>query len=175
MIVICVVLRLLDEPTAAALNYGILRNLPENETQRVVFFDLGFASTQVAVVDFVKGKLSVRYKSSNPFVGGRDLDRAIYEVFRKQWLDKYKVNINDLPKQKLKLLRACQKVKKLLTGNKDALWTLDCFHDVCLLYIFGMKIQEIYTYKNSILCTLDRIMILSYILLGRKWLNLQMT
>eukprot|EP00484_Ammonia_sp_Unknown_P017864 CAMPEP_0197044192 /NCGR_PEP_ID=MMETSP1384-20130603/20310_1 /TAXON_ID=29189 /ORGANISM="Ammonia sp." /LENGTH=923 /DNA_ID=CAMNT_0042475609 /DNA_START=127 /DNA_END=2898 /DNA_ORIENTATION=- len=123
------VLRLLEEPTAVALNYGILRNLPENETQRVVFFDIGYASTQVAVVDFVKGKLSVRYKASNPFLGGRDFDRSLYEYFRKQWLSKHKVDVDTLPKQKLKLIQSCEHIKKLLTGNKDALWTLDCFHD----------------------------------------------
>eukprot|EP00486_Rosalina_sp_Unknown_P006641 CAMPEP_0201571800 /NCGR_PEP_ID=MMETSP0190_2-20130828/14734_1 /ASSEMBLY_ACC=CAM_ASM_000263 /TAXON_ID=37353 /ORGANISM="Rosalina sp." /LENGTH=910 /DNA_ID=CAMNT_0047996839 /DNA_START=164 /DNA_END=2896 /DNA_ORIENTATION=- len=123
------VLRLLEETTAVALNYGILRNLPENETQRVVFFDFGYASTQVAIVDFIKGKLSVRYKSANPFMGGRDIDRSMYEHFRKQWQEKYNVDINTLPKQKLKLIRACEKIKKLLTGNKDAHWTLDCFHD----------------------------------------------
>lgn len=126
-------LRLLDEPTAAALQYGILRNLPENETQRVVFFDFGYASTQVAIVDFVKGKLSVRYKSSNPDIGGRDFDRAMYEFFRKQWQTKHNTDIDNLAKQKLKLIRACEKIKKLLTGNKDALWTLDCFHNVCFL------------------------------------------
>eukprot|EP01084_Bolivina_argentea_P178299 308216_1 len=123
------VLRLLEESTAIALNYGILRNLPEDETQRVVFVDVGFASTQVAVVDFVKGKLSVRYKAANPYCGGRDFDRALYERFRQEWLAKHKVDIDTKPKQKLKLLLACRKIKKLLTGNKDALWTLDCFHD----------------------------------------------
>ena len=30
-------------------------------------------------------------------------------------------------------LLTCKKIKKLLTGNKDAVWTLDCFHDVCAL------------------------------------------
>jgi len=123
------VLRLLEETTAIALNYGILRNLPEDETQRVVFVDVGYASTQVAVVDFVRGKLSVRYKAANPFVGGRNLDRAIYETFRKQWMDKHKTNVDDLPKQKLNLLQAAKKMKKLLTGNNDAVWTLDCFHN----------------------------------------------
>ena len=126
----------MEETTAVALNYGILRNLPENETQRVVFVDFGYASTQVAIVDFIRGKLSVRYKSANPFIGGRDLDRAMYEHFRKQWQDKYNIDINDLPKQKLKLIRAMEKIKKLLTGNKDAVWTLDCFHDVCNTHFF---------------------------------------
>jgi len=123
------VLRLLEEPTAIALNYGILRNLPENETQRVVFVDIGYASTQVAVVDFVRGKLTVRYKAANPFVGGRNMDRSIYEIFRQQWAAKHGTNIDQLPKQKHKLLQSAKKIKKLLTGNKDAVWTLDCFHD----------------------------------------------
>ena len=127
------VLRLLEESTAIALNYGILRNLPENEKQRVVFVDFGYASTQVAIVDFIRGKLSVRYKAANPFIGGRNIDRAIYETFRRQWLEKHKENVDDLPKQKLKLMQAAKKIKKLLTGNKDAVWTLDCFHNVCSL------------------------------------------
>jgi len=133
------VLRLLEEPTAIALNYGILRNLPENETQRVVFVDIGYASTQVAIVDFIRGKLSVRYKASNPFVGGRDIDKAIYETFRRQWLEKHKTNVDDLPKQKLKLLQSAKKIKKLLTGNKDAVWTLDCFHND---YDFPLKLTR---------------------------------
>eukprot|EP01084_Bolivina_argentea_P123263 218452_1 len=123
------VLRLLEQPTAIALNYGILRNLPENETQRVLFVDIGYSATQVAIVDFVKGKLSVRYKSSNTFVGGRDFDRSLYEIFRKRWLSKYNVDIDTKPKPKLKLLRAAKDIKKILTGNKEAHWCLDCFHD----------------------------------------------
>merc|ERR1712244_118895 len=90
------VLRLLEETIAIALNYGILRNLPENETQRVIFVDIGYASTQIAVVDFVKAKLSVRYKSANPFIGGRDFDRAIYDKLRIEWKQKYNVDVNNL-------------------------------------------------------------------------------
>lgn len=74
------VLRLMNETTAIALNYGILRQLPENETRRVIFVDVGVSSTQVAVVDFVKGKLTTRYTSANPFAGGRDFDIALVEL-----------------------------------------------------------------------------------------------
>ena len=71
------VLRLMNETTAIALNYGILRQLPENETRRVLFVDVGTAGTQVAVVDFVRGKLTMKYTCANPYAGGRDFDIAL--------------------------------------------------------------------------------------------------
>ena len=49
------VLRLMNETTAIALSYDLLRELPE-ETSTVVFVDVGYGNTQVAVVDFIKGK-----------------------------------------------------------------------------------------------------------------------
>ena len=158
------VLRILEEPTAVALCYGILRPLPENETQRVVFVDVGYASTQVAVVDFVKGKLSVRYKAANPFVGGREFDRALYEHFRSEWQSKHNVDIETLPKQKLKLLRACKRTKKLLTGNKDSLWTLDCFHNVCIFFKFALLL-------TSYCVLIQRTMISKWRCIGQKWRN----
>ena len=71
------VLRLMNETTAIALNYGILRQLPENETRRVVFVDVGMANTQIAIVDFVRGKLTMKYSCANPYAGGRDFDIAL--------------------------------------------------------------------------------------------------
>ncbi len=42
--------------------------------------------------------------------------------------------INIVYNPSLKLLRACKQIKKILTGNRDAIWTLDCFHNVCPIF-----------------------------------------
>ena len=48
------VLRLMNETAAVALNYGILRPLPKEETREVCFVDIGKTSTQCAVVSFTQ-------------------------------------------------------------------------------------------------------------------------
>ncbi|KMS64952.1 hypothetical protein BVRB_040950, partial [Beta vulgaris subsp. vulgaris] len=53
------VLRLIHETTAVALQYGILRNLPEAAPFKVMFVDVGHSQTSVSVASFVQGKLTV--------------------------------------------------------------------------------------------------------------------
>jgi molecular chaperone DnaK (HSP70) len=72
-----VVLRLMNETTAVALNYGILRPLPEKEAMIVMFVDVGHASTNVALVSFREGELTILGTASDRSVGGRDFDFAL--------------------------------------------------------------------------------------------------
>lgn len=123
------VLRLMNETTAIALNYGILRQLPENETRRVVFVDIGMSNTQVAVVDFVKGKLTVKYTAANPFAGGREFDMALFNHFAEQWKKESGLNVRDNKRVTLRLMKEVNKVKKMLSANKDAVLPLDCFQN----------------------------------------------
>jgi heat shock protein 4 len=123
------VLRLINETTAIALQYGILRPLPQDSTRRVIFVDIGDSDTQVAVVDFVHGQLTVK-KTSFIDCGGRDFDLSLYKYLVNKFETQHKhIDLNDYPRARLRLLREASNIKKLLSGNRDAVVTLDCLVD----------------------------------------------
>merc|ERR1712198_590820 len=68
-------LKLMNETTAVALNYGLFKqDLPEpDKTPRhVVFVDMGHSALQVSVAAFNKGKIKILATASDPNLGGRD-------------------------------------------------------------------------------------------------------
>jgi molecular chaperone DnaK (HSP70) len=85
---------------------------------------------QVAVVGFVKGKLTVKATSADQSLGGRDFDDLLYEHFRKEFMDKNKVDLNTKPRSKIRLLTECEKLKKLMSANTASLpINVECLTD----------------------------------------------
>lgn len=79
---------------------------------------------------FVKGKLTVKATSSDRTVGGRDLDNVLYEHFRKEFLEKNKVDLNERPRSRIRLLTECEKLKKLMSANNSSLpINIECLTD----------------------------------------------
>lgn len=126
-------LRLINDTTAAALGYGITKqDLPaENEKPRVVVFaDLGYSALQVAACSFNKGKLKVLASSCDDGVGGRDFDEVLAKHFSAEFRTKYKVDAESHPKPYLRLLQECEKLKKLMSANTQAIpISIECFMD----------------------------------------------
>ena len=78
------VLRIINEPTAAALAYGI----DKDETQTVLVFDLGGGTFDVSIMDIEDGVFEVRATNGDTHLGGDDFDQAvmnwIVEEFKKE-------------------------------------------------------------------------------------------
>ena len=78
------VLRIINEPTAAALAYGI----DKDETQTVLVFDLGGGTFEVSIMDIEDGVFEVRATNGDTHLGGDDFDQAvmnwIVEEFKKE-------------------------------------------------------------------------------------------
>lgn len=112
-------LRILNDHTAAALSYGIYksaRNVFDKEKKQIVMFiDIGYSSTCVAIVGFIQGKLEVLAAAYDPNLGGRNFDKAIFEKCVKDFKEKHKLDIMTNPKSILKLRQACEKAKHTLT------------------------------------------------------------
>lgn len=117
-------LNILNETTAAALDYGIYKStsLPEKEEEGAVvaIADLGQSATTITVVSFTKGQLKVLGHVFDPFLGGRDFDLTLYEHYAQQVLQKYKCDLREDKKGSLKLLAACERFKKVLSANAVA-------------------------------------------------------
>jgi heat shock protein 4 len=116
-------LRLINETSAAALQYGIPKSNDFGETDptRIVFFDLGFSSINVALAEYRKGKVNIISVASDPFTGGRDFDRVLFDHFAARFEAKNPgCVVRNSPKAILRLMVACEKCKKVLSANAEA-------------------------------------------------------
>jgi len=102
------VLRLLNEPTAAAIAYG----LETNETGNFVIYDLGGGTFDVSILNLDKGVFKVLSTDGNTSLGGDDIDNLIID-----WLTKNKIAIESFNKYSLKDI-ACSVKENLSTGKE---------------------------------------------------------
>lgn len=117
------VLRLINETTATALGWGITKTdlpAPEEKPRRVAFIDIGHSNYTCSIVEFKKGELKVISTAYDRHFGGRNFDKAIVDHFAKEFKEKFKVDINENAKAKLRVAAACEKLKKILSANASA-------------------------------------------------------
>lgn len=88
------VLRIVNEPTAASLAYGIGLN-PE-ETKTIAVYDLGGGTFDVSILQIQNGIFEVLSTNGDTFLGGDDFDRAIVDY----WIEKNQLNRDELLKNR---------------------------------------------------------------------------
>lgn len=106
------VLRIINEPTAAALAYG----LDKNEDQTILVFDLGGGTFDVSILEMEEGFFQVKATSGDNKLGGDDFDQVIIDYLVKEFK---RENGIDLSKDTMALQRlkdAAEKAKKDLSG-----------------------------------------------------------
>ncbi|KAF2427224.1 putative heat shock protein Hsp88 [Tothia fuscella] len=117
-------LRLMNDTTAVALGYGItkvdLPSGPDEKPKRVAFVDIGHSNYTCSIVEFKKGELAVKSTACDRHFGGRNFDTALVEHFQKEFKEKFKIDINENPKARFRVLAACEKLKKILSANASA-------------------------------------------------------
>lgn len=117
------VLRLINETTATALGYGITKlDLPgpEEKPRRTAFIDIGHANYTCSICEFRKGELKVVSTAYDRHFGGRNFDKAIMDHFAKEFKEKFKVDVNENAKARVRLAAAVEKLKKVLSANAGA-------------------------------------------------------
>uniref|UniRef100_H2ZJ40 Heat shock 70 kDa protein 4L n=1 Tax=Ciona savignyi TaxID=51511 RepID=H2ZJ40_CIOSA len=132
-----------------ALAYGIYKqDLPaaEEKPRIIIFVDMGHSSLQVAAVAFNKGKLKVLATSFDPYLGGRDFDRLLFNHFADLFKDKYRIDVRTNKRAELRLLIECEKLKKQLSSNSGRMTlNIECLMD-------DKDVQGAMTSLNSCLC-----------------------
>ncbi len=105
--------RIINEPTAAALAYGLDK---QDENQTVLVYDLGGGTFDVSILELGDGVFEVKSTSGNNKLGGDDFDKRIMDYLVEQFK---KENNIDLSKDKMAMQRikdAAEKAKKDLSG-----------------------------------------------------------
>ena len=101
------VLRIINEPTAAALAYGLERN--ENET--VLVFDLGGGTFDVSILDVGEGVVEVRATSGDTHLGGDDFDRRIVDHLADEFQRDNGIDLRTDPQALQRLFEAAERAK----------------------------------------------------------------
>ncbi|MDD6772237.1 molecular chaperone HscC [Inconstantimicrobium porci] len=106
--------RLISEPTAAAVAYGLHEN--QDDTQFLVF-DLGGGTFDVSILELFEGVMEVKSIAGDNYLGGTDFDNILLSYF----LDKNNIDIKLLSRKCVSsLLKKAEECKKMLSDNESA-------------------------------------------------------
>ncbi|KAL8157577.1 hypothetical protein AgCh_002331 [Apium graveolens] len=119
------VLRLLVEPTAAAVAYGIDKNLTSSSAgEKVVpIFDLGGGTFDVSLLKIKKDNFEVLATAGNTHLGGEDFDNRMLNYFVEEFKRKHRKDITRNAKSLRRLRNECEKAKRIISHN--AVTTID--------------------------------------------------
>ena len=111
------VLRIINEPTAAALSYGIDKNFEG----KVMVCDFGGGTFDVSILDCGEGVFEVIATSGNNFLGGDDFDFRIVNLLCDYFYDKFKINLRK-DKMALQKIKEEAEKAKIALSEKDAVY-----------------------------------------------------
>src|SRR5499433_620412 len=112
------VLRIINEPTAAALAYG-LDKVKDGSSERIAVYDLGGGTFDISILELNSGVFEVRSTNGDTFLGGEDFDQRIIDWLAKRFLDQTGI---DLRKDRMALQRlkeAAERAKHELSSAPD--------------------------------------------------------
>ena len=108
--------RIINEPTAAALAYGLDK---QEKTQTVLVYDLGGGTFDVSILELGDGVFEVKSTSGNNHLGGDDYDQRIVDFLVEEIKDEYKADLTGDKMAMQRLQDAAEKAKKDLSGMSN--------------------------------------------------------
>jgi heat shock protein 1/8 len=117
------VLRIINEPTAAAIAYG-LDKLHDKE-KNVLIFDLGGGTFDVSLLTIDKGLFEVKATSGDTHLGGEDFDNKMVEWCSSQFLRETGQDVRSDNRALRRLRTACEKAKRMLSNSNQATIEVD--------------------------------------------------
>ena len=122
------VLRIINEPTAAALAYGLDKNLADEKN--VLIFDLGGGTFDVSILTIDDGSMfEVRSTAGDTHLGGEDFDNRMVNHFIQEFKRKYKKDISGNARAMRRLRTACERAKRTLSASATAAIEIDALYE----------------------------------------------
>ncbi|KAL1821304.1 hypothetical protein ACET3Z_016173 [Daucus carota] len=125
------VLRILVEPTAAAVAYGLDKQLTSSSAGEkvVLIFDLGGGTFDVSLLKINKDNVKVLATAGDTHLGGEDFDNRLLNHFVEDFKTKYKKDISRDAKSLRRLRNACEKAKRFLSHTGTTTINVDSLHE----------------------------------------------
>nr|AQP31338.1 heat shock protein 70-5 [Laodelphax striatellus] len=122
------VLRIINEPTAAALAYGLDKNLKGE--RNVLIFDLGGGTFDVSILTIDEGSLfEVRSTAGDTHLGGEDFDNRLVDHLCEEFKRKYRKDVKSNPRSLRRLRTAAERAKRTLSSSTEASIEIDALYD----------------------------------------------
>ena len=114
------VLRIINEPTAAAIAYGLDKKKQCSQEKNVLIFDLGGGTFDVSILSIDDGVFEVKSTAGDTHLGGEDFDNRMVEHFVKEFQRKHKKDITGNKRALRRLRTACERAKRTLSASAQA-------------------------------------------------------
>ncbi|THY30818.1 heat shock 70 kDa protein [Aureobasidium pullulans] len=117
------VLRIINEPTAAAIAYGLDKKV-EGE-RNVLIFDLGGGTFDVSLLTIEEGIFEVKSTAGDTHLGGEDFDNRLVNHFVNEFKRKHKKDLTSNPRALRRLRTACERAKRTLSSSAQTSLEID--------------------------------------------------
>jgi L1 cell adhesion molecule like protein len=117
------VVRIINEPTAAAIAYGLDKKSVGEKN--VLIFDLGGGTFDVSLLTLDDGVFEVRATAGDTHLGGEDFDNLMVDWAADEFKKKTKLDIKDNPRALRRLRTACERAKRALSSSTQATIEVD--------------------------------------------------
>jgi len=123
------VLRIINEPTAAAIAYGLDKKKKESTDNNVLIFDLGGGTFDVSILNIQGGIFEVKSTAGDTHLGGEDFDNRMVDHFVKEFQRKSKKDLSQNKRAVRRLRTACERAKRTLSASAQATIEIDSLFD----------------------------------------------
>lgn len=117
------VLRIINEPTAAAIAYGLDKG--KTAERNVLIFDLGGGTFDVSILTIEDGIFEVKATAGDTHLGGEDFDNRMVNHFVEEFKRKHKKDISHNKRALRRLRTACERAKRTLSSSSQASIEID--------------------------------------------------
>ncbi|AWO98841.1 Heat shock cognate 71 kDa protein isoform 2 [Scophthalmus maximus] len=121
------VLRIINEPTAAAIAYGLDKKA--GSERNVLIFDLGGGTFDVSILSIEDGLFEVKSTAGDTHLGGEDFDNRMVNHFISEFKRKSKKDINNNKRAIRRLHTACERAKRTLSSSTQASIEIDSLYE----------------------------------------------
>lgn len=122
------VTRIINEPTAAAIAYGLDQKVQGGE-KHVLIFDLGGGTFDVSVLAIDEGIFEVKSTAGDTHLGGEDFDNRMVNHFIQEFKRKHKKDLTENARSLRRLRTACERAKRTLSSSTQATIEIDSIYE----------------------------------------------
>jgi len=120
------VLRIINEPTAAAIAYGLDK---KGEEKNVLIFDLGGGTFDVSLLTIEEGIFEVKATAGDTHLGGEDFDNRMVDYFLQDFKRRHRKDMSSNQRSLRRLRTACERAKRTLSSSTQAHIEIDSLFD----------------------------------------------
>ncbi|GJP36150.1 hypothetical protein CLOM_g20670 [Closterium sp. NIES-68] len=123
------VMRIINEPTAAAIAYGLDKKASRKGENNVLIFDLGGGTFDVSILSIEEGIFEVKATAGDTHLGGEDFDNRLVSFFVQEFKRKHKKDISSNPRAIRRLKTACERAKRTLSSTAQTTIEIDSLYE----------------------------------------------